>query len=139
VGLRSGALPLDAGYRGMLDGEQQTQSDCVHGTREEEGDHHRAGPEGDRQSGRKCSRLFAADSEVLHNPPLAFVIVRCNPFRLLRFEFQAAMGHAVCDNRSPTARKSLILKWRDGRVVEGARLESASGDPHRATHSHRSP
>ena len=31
----------------------------------------------------------------------------------------------VCDNQCGTARKLLILKWRDVRVVEGARLEIA--------------
>ena len=30
----------------------------------------------------------------------------------------------VCDNLWQTARNLLILKWRDVRVVEGARLES---------------
>src|SRR5258705_7825851 len=31
---------------------------------------------------------------------------------------------AFCDNQIQIARNSLILKWRDVRVVEGARLES---------------
>ena len=34
---------------------------------------------------------------------------------------------------SETARKSLILKRRDVRVVEGARLESEAGERHQAT------
>ena len=36
----------------------------------------------------------------------------------------------VCDNLFQTARKSLILKRRDVRVVEGARLESEAGEHH---------
>ena len=34
----------------------------------------------------------------------------------------------MCDNLYPTARNLLILKRRDVRVVEGARLENDSGD-----------
>jgi hypothetical protein len=43
----------------------------------------------------------------------------------------AAAG--VCDNLLQAARKSLILKWRDVRVVEGARLESEAGHRHQRT------
>ena len=35
-----------------------------------------------------------------------------------------------------TGRKSLILKRRDVRVVEGARLENDSGDAHRVIRKH---
>ena len=37
---------------------------------------------------------------------------------------------------SGLARKSLILQWRDVRVVEGARLESEMGDAHELTLKH---
>ena len=39
----------------------------------------------------------------------------------------------VCATLFETARKSLILKRRDVRVVEGARLENEAGQPHQAT------
>ena len=42
----------------------------------------------------------------------------------------------VCDNLWQAARKPLILKRRDVRVVEGARLESDSGDTYRARSKH---
>ena len=50
----------------------------------------------------------------------------------------SALGRSsdVCDNLTPTARKYLILKRRDVRVVEGARLESDSGDAQRDTPKH---
>jgi hypothetical protein len=41
------------------------------------------------------------------------------------FEQDPSHVNGVCDNQPQTARKSLILKWRDVRVVEGARLEIA--------------
>ena len=43
----------------------------------------------------------------------------------------------VCHNSWQTARKLLILQIRrDVRVVEGARLESESGDAHRVIRKH---
>ena len=39
----------------------------------------------------------------------------------------------MCDNLVSTARKSLILKRRDVRVVEGARLESEARQQHVVT------
>jgi hypothetical protein len=42
-------------------------------------------------------------------------------------------GHGVFDNHWSTARKSLILKRRDVRVVEGARLESEAGEQHQSS------
>jgi hypothetical protein len=36
---------------------------------------------------------------------------------------------SVCDNQQLAGRNSLILKRRDVRVVEGARLENDSGEP----------
>jgi hypothetical protein len=40
------------------------------------------------------------------------------------------------DKLFQTARKLLILKWRDGRVVEGARLENDSGELHQIVPKH---
>ena len=42
----------------------------------------------------------------------------------------------VCDNLWQTARNLLILKRRDVRVVEGARLESDLGEHHQAAPRH---
>jgi hypothetical protein len=41
-----------------------------------------------------------------------------------------------CATLVQTARNALILKRRDVRVVEGARLENDSGEAHRATSKH---
>jgi hypothetical protein len=43
------------------------------------------------------------------------------------FEQDPSHVNGVCDNQRQTARNSLIQKWRDVRVVEGARLEIDSG------------
>src|SRR5581483_4437349 len=44
--------------------------------------------------------------------------------------------HNQCNRIEVGARKLLILKRRDGRVVDGARLENESGDAHRVIPKH---
>ena len=60
------------------------------------------------------------------------------PSVLLRSQIAGSMGDrgdagfegAFCATLFRTARNSLILKRRDVRVVEGARLEIEAGQPH---------
>ena len=50
---------------------------------------------------------------VLHRSRFTSVFGRRNSLSSHVIEFQAAAAHDVCDNRSTTVRKSLILKRRD--------------------------
>ena len=64
-------------------------------------------------------------SAVLHSSADALLHGAFKPLNRNVIELTARIVTGVCDNRSATARKLLILKWRDVRVVEGARLEIA--------------
>ena len=68
--------------------------------------------------------MIEPHEEVLHNPPLLPVFACCKSLNTHGFKSTGAIACGVCDNRAPIARKLLILNRRDGRVVEGARLES---------------
>ena len=63
--------------------------------------------------------------EVLHSPLKARSSVCFKPLITNGIELAARIVIGVCDNQWAFARKLLILKRRDVRVVEGARLEIA--------------
>ena len=65
--------------------------------------------------------------------------MRCQdrkPLNTNRIAEQLRFDGVFCDTLLQTARKSLILKRRDVPVVEGARLENDSDEPHRAIPKH---
>jgi hypothetical protein len=85
---------------------------------------------GDR---RKWSKDIVSSYTILRRlpPDVCF-----KPLITYGIELDARIVTSVCDNQFAVARKLLILKWRDVRVVEGARLESEAAERHRATPTH---
>ena len=60
-------------------------------------------------------------------------LVSVEPAESKRYLQRRTRGTGVFDNLFEIARNSLILKRRDVRVVEGARLEHAAGERHQTT------
>jgi hypothetical protein len=85
---------------------------------------------GDR---RKWSKDIVSSYTILRRRPPD---VGFKPLITNGIELNARVVTGVCNNQWALARKLLILKWRDVRVVEGARLESETGEHHQAIPKH---